>query len=65
MLFRSTLPGFSTGQAIAAMEQLAATNLPSGFSFEWTEIALQEIACQPRLRFWYSMLPSTMAPDVL
>ncbi len=38
----STLPGFSTGQAIAAMEKIAATNLPSGFGFEWTEIALQE-----------------------
>jgi HAE1 family hydrophobic/amphiphilic exporter-1 len=40
----TTLPGFSTGQAIAAMEKLAAANLPSGFGFEWTEIALQEKA---------------------
>ncbi|HEY2134669.1 MAG TPA: multidrug efflux RND transporter permease subunit [Xanthobacteraceae bacterium] len=38
----TTLPGFSTGQAIAAMEKLATANLPSGFGFEWTEIALQE-----------------------
>ena len=38
----ATLPGFSTGQAIAAMEEIIATNLPSGFGFEWTEIALQE-----------------------
>jgi hydrophobe/amphiphile efflux-1 (HAE1) family protein len=38
----ATLPGFSTGQAIAAMESLLAANLPSGFGFEWTEIALQE-----------------------
>ncbi len=38
----ATLPGFSTGQAIAAMEQLVAANLPAGFGFEWTEIALQE-----------------------
>ncbi len=38
----ATLPGFSTGQAIAAMEALISTNLPSGFGFEWTEIALQE-----------------------
>ena len=38
----ATLPGFSTGQAIAAMEQIIATNLPAGFGFEWTEIALQE-----------------------
>jgi hydrophobe/amphiphile efflux-1 (HAE1) family protein len=38
----STMPGFSTGQAIGAMEQILAANLPSGFGFEWTEIALQE-----------------------
>jgi HAE1 family hydrophobic/amphiphilic exporter-1 len=38
----ATLPGFSTGQAITAMESLIATNLPAGFGFEWTEIALQE-----------------------
>jgi HAE1 family hydrophobic/amphiphilic exporter-1 len=38
----ATLPGFSTGQAIAAIEKIAAANLPSGFGFEWTEIALQE-----------------------
>jgi HAE1 family hydrophobic/amphiphilic exporter-1 len=40
----ATLPGFSTGQAIAAMEKIVADNLPSGFGFEWTEIALQEKA---------------------
>jgi hydrophobe/amphiphile efflux-1 (HAE1) family protein len=34
--------GFSSGQAIAAIEHIAATSLPPGFSFEWTEIALQE-----------------------
>jgi HAE1 family hydrophobic/amphiphilic exporter-1 len=38
----STLPGFSTGQAIGAMERLLAANLPAGFGYEWTEIALQE-----------------------
>jgi HAE1 family hydrophobic/amphiphilic exporter-1 len=35
------MPGFSTGQAIAAVEKITA-DLPSGFGFEWTEIALQE-----------------------
>jgi hydrophobe/amphiphile efflux-1 (HAE1) family protein len=38
----ATLPGFSTGQAITAMEKIVAANLPAGFGFEWTEIALQE-----------------------
>jgi HAE1 family hydrophobic/amphiphilic exporter-1 len=35
-------PGVSTGQAIAAMEKLLAQELPQGYGFEWTEIALQE-----------------------
>ncbi|MBK9079196.1 MAG: multidrug efflux RND transporter permease subunit [Hyphomicrobium sp.] len=35
-------PGTSTGQGIAAIENIAATKLPSGFGFEWTEIALQQ-----------------------
>jgi hydrophobe/amphiphile efflux-1 (HAE1) family protein len=38
----STLPGFSTGQAIAAMERLAAEVLPDGFAYSWTELAFQE-----------------------
>ncbi|MEM7505799.1 MAG: multidrug efflux RND transporter permease subunit [Pseudomonadota bacterium] len=38
----STLPGVSTGEAIRLMEQVAAENLPDGFGFEWTELALQE-----------------------
>jgi HAE1 family hydrophobic/amphiphilic exporter-1 len=35
-------PGVSTGQAIAAMQALLAEQLPEGFSYEWTELALQE-----------------------
>ncbi|MGG5819987.1 efflux RND transporter permease subunit [Falsiroseomonas sp. HW251] len=38
----SALPGVSTGQAIAAMEQVLRTSLPEGFGYEWTELALQE-----------------------
>jgi multidrug efflux pump subunit AcrB len=34
--------GFSTGQAITAVEGLAGRVLPQGIGFEWTEIALQE-----------------------
>ena len=34
--------GYSSGQGIAALEAIAAERLPSGFGFEWTEIALQE-----------------------
>jgi multidrug efflux pump len=35
--------GFSTGQAQAAMEQLARQDLPNGMSFEWTELTYQQI----------------------
>jgi multidrug efflux pump subunit AcrB len=34
--------GYSTGQGIKAIETIAAQRLPPGFTFEWTEIALQE-----------------------
>ena len=34
-------PGVSTGDAIEKMENLAA-DLPNGFSYEWTELALQQ-----------------------
>ncbi|GAA3961874.1 efflux RND transporter permease subunit [Allohahella marinimesophila] len=34
-------PGFSTGDAMAVMEQLAA-ELPGGFGFEWTGLSYQE-----------------------
>ena len=36
-------PGFSQGQAIEIMEKLAANALPSGFSYEWTTLALQQL----------------------
>src|SRR5947208_9892209 len=39
-------PGYSTGQAAAAMEQIAASALPSGFGFEWTGTTYQEKQAQ-------------------
>ncbi|WP_210496200.1 efflux RND transporter permease subunit [Microvirga antarctica] len=38
----SPAPGVSSGQALAAMEQVAARTLPSGFAGEWTDTAFQE-----------------------
>ena len=35
--------GFSSGQAQAAIEQLARQELPNGLSFEWTELTYQQI----------------------
>ena len=37
-----TAPGYSSGQSLLTMEKLAAKLLPQGFSFEWTELALQQ-----------------------
>ncbi len=48
-LFRSAdisggaAPGYSSGQAIAAMEKTAKESLPAGFGFEWTSMSYQEI----------------------
>ncbi|QIA24881.1 multidrug efflux RND transporter permease subunit [Mesorhizobium sp. AA22] len=36
-------PGFSSGQAVAAMERAAATALPKDFGYEWTGITYQEL----------------------
>ena len=37
-------PGFSSGQSLNAMEQISATTLPAGYTYEWTGTALQEKA---------------------
>jgi multidrug efflux pump len=39
----STLPGVSSGQAIGVMSKLLDAELPPGFSFEWTELSLQQV----------------------
>ena len=36
-------PGFSSGQAEAAMSQLVNDNLPRGMSYEWTDLTYQRI----------------------
>jgi multidrug efflux pump subunit AcrB len=38
----AAMPGVSSGQSLKVMEDLAAKVLPEGFSYEWTELALQE-----------------------
>jgi len=49
-LFRSTeidgsaAPGYSSGQAIDAMQQLSAKILPQGYTYEWSGISLEELA---------------------
>jgi hydrophobe/amphiphile efflux-1 (HAE1) family protein len=38
----SPATGYSTGQAMAAMEKVAARVLPAGYTYEWTGLSLQE-----------------------
>jgi HAE1 family hydrophobic/amphiphilic exporter-1 len=37
-----TLKGYSSGQSLASMEQVAARVLPRGFAYDWTELAFQQ-----------------------
>src|SRR5437764_5110704 len=39
---RQAGPGASTGQALSTIERLAKEILPTSFTTEWTEIALQQ-----------------------
>ena len=39
----SAAPGFSSGQAINAMQELSAKTLPQGYSYEWSGISLEEL----------------------
>ena len=38
----SSAPGYSSGETLIAMEDLAAKVLPDGIGYEWTEIAYQQ-----------------------
>ncbi|MFZ3262763.1 MAG: multidrug efflux RND transporter permease subunit [Terriglobales bacterium] len=40
----SAAPGFSSGQAIDAMQQLSAKVLPQGYTYAWSGISLEELA---------------------
>src|SRR5438132_13152134 len=39
----SAAPGFSSGQAISAMEGLSNKTLPQGFTYQWTGLSLEEL----------------------
>jgi len=41
-LFGAPAPGYSSGQALAAMEELAATTLPEGYGLAWSGQSFQE-----------------------
>ena len=51
----STPPGYSTGQAMQAFEQLAASTLPGGYRIEWTGMAYQEREAGNTALFAYTL----------
>ena len=42
LLTGESAPGFSSGQALALMEQMAADKLPASMGFEWTGMSFEE-----------------------
>jgi multidrug efflux pump len=48
-------PGHSSGQAMAAMERLAAQVLPQGYGYEWTGLSYQEIRAQGQIVFTFCL----------
>ena len=51
----SAAPGYSQGQAIDLMQKLAAETLPQGFSYEWTELAYQQIQAGNTAAFAFAL----------
>ncbi|MBM4202452.1 MAG: hydrophobe/amphiphile efflux-1 family RND transporter, partial [Gammaproteobacteria bacterium] len=54
-LFGAQAPGFSSGNAIRLMEQVAAANLPPGMAFDWTATAYQEKQLGNQAYFVYGL----------
>ena len=54
-IFGTAGPGFSTGQAINLMEQVAQNTLPRGMSYDWTATAYQEKKVGPQAYFIYAL----------
>lgn len=49
-------PGFSSGEAQAAIEQILAETLPNGMTYEWTELTYQQILAGNAGMFIYPLV---------
>jgi multidrug efflux pump len=49
-------PGFSTGEAQAAIEKILAETLPNGMTYEWTELTYQQILAGNAGMFIYPLV---------
>ncbi|MBM4273834.1 MAG: multidrug efflux RND transporter permease subunit [Deltaproteobacteria bacterium] len=54
-VFGGAAPGFSSGQALHLMEQVAAHTLPVGMSYDWTATAYQEKQVGHQAYFIYAL----------
>ena len=54
-VFGAAAPGFSSGQALNLMEQVAKNNLPEGISYDWTATAYQEKQVGNQAYFIYAL----------
>jgi len=54
-IFGQAAPGFSSGQALHAMEQLAADVLPRGMGYDWTATSYQEKQIGHQAYFIYAL----------
>jgi len=54
-LYGGNAPGYSTGQAIEAMEAMAAKDLSNEYGYEWTGTAYQEIAAGGMAPYIFSL----------
>lgn len=54
-VFGAAAPGFSSGEALSLMEQVADNVLPAGMSFDWTATAFQEKAIGNTAYFIYAL----------
>jgi len=48
-------PGFSSGEAMAAMERLATKTLPSGYAFDWSSMSYQERKAGGKVSFLFAL----------
>jgi hydrophobic/amphiphilic exporter-1 (mainly G- bacteria), HAE1 family len=54
-IFGSAAPGFSSGQAIGLMEQIAGKALPEGMAYDWTSTSYQEKQVGNQAYFIYAL----------
>ena len=54
-IFGIAAPGFSSGQALKLMEQVAANTLPRGMGYDWTATAYQEKQVGRQAYFIYAL----------